>query len=172
MSRVTNTNASAHETILNESRQAGMRKDMLYLHIKNKYICHTKAYSLGFHFLMWPLISLFCSDSPSRNFYTWYTTEVKHDAQWLSTLALYVLGTQLEGWWQKYFRPHKPYLNEAAGFSLSQGKLDLQECEYRIHSFHFPRRTWSLDFVWNILNLNILRNNKTYHKADGVWLLP
>ena len=34
MSRVTNTNASAHETILNERRQAGMGKDTLCLHIK------------------------------------------------------------------------------------------------------------------------------------------
>lgn len=34
MSRVTNTNASVHETILNERRQAGMREDMLCLHTK------------------------------------------------------------------------------------------------------------------------------------------
>ena len=34
MSRVTNTNASVHDTILNERRQAGMRKDTLCLHTK------------------------------------------------------------------------------------------------------------------------------------------
>lgn len=142
MSRVTNTNASAQETILYERRQTGMRKDMLCLHIKNKHTFFTKTYILGFHILGCPLISLFCSDSPSRNVYTWYITEVKPDAQWLLTLALYVLRTLLEGRWLRNFRPHKPYLNETASFSLAQGDLDLQE----YIAFILPGEAWWLDF--------------------------
>lgn len=36
----------------------------------------------------------------------------------------------------------------------------------------FPGEAWSLGFMWNVLNLNILRNNKTYHKPGSVWIWP
>lgn len=36
----------------------------------------------------------------------------------------------------------------------------------------FPGEARHLDFMWNVLNLNILRNNKTYHKPGSVWLWP